>query len=582
MNKVYIVCTILIFHLSSYCQDFFEFGCAPFIQNCVNTQFYNATGVGADMINPSGVQFNAFNYGKFVSNSNNLVLRGGELKTRKNFANASICEVKMYYTIYLTATPPPTPVFLELDLPLKEACAGANFPSGGPCTNDDQKWSKEDYSVDLTTLPAGNYTLDVYFEVIGNNSGASGCVTNYTVNNNGNRFKATFEIEELTITASGSVSFCQGDFVTLTANPGTNIVWNPMNVTTAAITTFESGSYNFTYSHNNCTNTSNSTVVTVHPYPPTPTISINGPSTICPGGSTTLVSSSTTGNLWTPNNETSNSINISSAGQYGLSVTINGCTRNASPITIGTSSGPAIAVNNTFYCEGQATTLRGSGASNFTWVVNGQTYQGNPVSVLINNPTTIDVIGTSNSCSSQISVDLLPTSSPVAQFDTLILQNDCAYELELRSLSIDVAANRWFVNNSLISNSPITNHTFTKDISDVFLVSENISGCKDTAFFQIFKPSSAGISFYVPNTITPNGDELNNSWEVVTRCYKDFHCQIFNRWGNLIYESFNSDVNWDAEFNGSIVEPGTYTYTIKTKNLNDEYEFYQGNINVIR
>ncbi|HOS48836.1 MAG TPA: gliding motility-associated C-terminal domain-containing protein, partial [Bacteroidia bacterium] len=47
------------------------------------------------------------------------------------------------------------------------------------------------------------------------------------------------------------------------------------------------------------------------------------------------------------------------------------------------------------------------------------------------------------------------------------------------------------------------------------------------------------MSFYIPNTFTPNGDGLNDTFGIAGEALKEFRMQIFNRWGQLVFESGN-------------------------------------------
>ena len=75
-------------------------------------------------------------------------------------------------------------------------------------------------------------------------------------------------------------------------------------------------------------------VVTVHPNPPPPTISADGPLSFCQGGSVTLTSSSVTSNLWSTG-ETTRSITVTNSGSYTVTVTdTNGCSATSAAVDV--------------------------------------------------------------------------------------------------------------------------------------------------------------------------------------------------------------------------------------------------------
>jgi gliding motility-associated-like protein len=92
--------------------------------------------------------------------------------------------------------------------------------------------------------------------------------------------------------------------------------------------------------------------------------------------------------------------------------------------------------------------------------------------------------------------------------------------------------------------------------------------------------------FYIPNSFTPDGDEHNNSFKwTFTSGFDpfDFHVEIYNRWGEMIYESYDHTDYWDGTYSNSPVTPGLYNYTIHfgSKKNDGEYEF-AGSVNLIR
>jgi len=92
--------------------------------------------------------------------------------------------------------------------------------------------------------------------------------------------------------------------------------------------------------------------------------------------------------------------------------------------------------------------------------------------------------------------------------------------------------------------------------------------------------------FYVPNSFTPDGNEHNNVFQpVFTNGFDpyDFYLVIYNRWGELIYESYNSTEYWDGTYNNIPCPVGSYTYKIQFGfKETDNDQIISGNINLIR
>jgi hypothetical protein len=128
-----------------------------------------------------------------------------------------------------------------------------------------------------------------------------------------------------TITPGGPTTFCAGGSVVLTSSSASGNTWST-GATTQSITVTTAGTYTVTVTVSGCTSApSAGTTVTVNPIPPTPTITPGGPTTFCTGGSVVLTSSSASGNTWSTG-ETTQSITVTTAGTYTVTVTAAGCT----------------------------------------------------------------------------------------------------------------------------------------------------------------------------------------------------------------------------------------------------------------
>ena len=109
-------------------------------------------------------------------------------------------------------------------------------------------------------------------------------------------------------------------------------------------------------------------------------------------------------------------------------------------------------------------------------------------------------------------------------------------------------------------------------------------GCLD----EICKPVlvQEGLTFYLPNSFTPDGDQHNQMFKpVFTSGFDpyDFSLLIFDRWGEVIWESNDTSVGWDGIYNGKLVQSGTYVWKVEFKTLStDERIVNTGHVNVIR
>ena len=272
-------------------------------------------------------------------------------------------------------------------------------------------WSNGATTQSITVTTSGSYTVQV--------TNASGCQsaastpTTVTVNT----LPAT-----PTITAGGSTTFCTGGSVTLTSSAGTSYLWSN-GATTQSINVTTTGSYTVQVADgNSCQSTASTpTTVTVNPLPATPTITAGGSTTFCTGGSVTLTSSAGTSYLWSTG-ETTQSINVTSAGSYTVQVADgNGCqSAPSAPTTVTVNALPTTPIitasGSTTICTGGSVTLTSSAGNSYLWS-NGATTQS--INVTTAGSYTVQVTNASTcqsaaSTPTTVTVNPLPTTPTVA------------------------------------------------------------------------------------------------------------------------------------------------------------------------
>ncbi|HMK18066.1 MAG TPA: hypothetical protein VK492_07705, partial [Chitinophagaceae bacterium] len=209
--------SIILFSTIAKGQSFGTFASAVWITDCNQSNFLNTSGTAANQFGPNA--FDNTNLGVYTQNSNNLILRGAGVKTSKTPGAANVCSVRMHYRVYLQSNAPGA--FTDIDLPLYSDCdvpGGQFIVGGGTCVAGDQVWQRviadgttTPYApVNLTSYPAGNYVLEVNYDVTGSNTSSSGCTDNLVLNNGGNNYKAFFSIQAPTFASNNPVT-CNGN-----------------------------------------------------------------------------------------------------------------------------------------------------------------------------------------------------------------------------------------------------------------------------------------------------------------------------------------------------------------------------------
>jgi gliding motility-associated-like protein len=146
----------------------------------------------------------------------------------------------------------------------------------------------------------------------------------------------------------------------------------------------------------------------------------------------------------------------------------------------------------------------------------------------------------------------------------------------------------WQMGDGGISYDDNPTYTYPMEGADyyVLMTAFNEVGCFDTASIDIHVFEE--LIFYVPNTFTPNDDEKNQTFYPVLsqgmkRTYMEFY--IYNRWGELVFESHDPSYGWDGTYGPNALECpiGTYTWKLKLETLQtQEILDFHGHVNLIR
>ncbi len=384
-------------------------------------------------------------------------------------------------------------------VPIITASGPTTFCSGGSVTLTSSSatgntWSTGATTQSITVTTSGSYTVTV-----SNGSCSSTSVaTTVTVN-------PTPPVP--IITAGGPTTFCSGGSVVLTSSSTTGNTWST-GATTQSITVSTSGSYTVTVSSGSCTSTSSPVVVIVNALPPVPVITASGPTTFCAGGSVTLTSSSATGNTWSTG-ATTQSITVSTAGSYSVTVSNATCSSTSAsevvtvnplpPIPTITASGP------TTFCAGGDVTLTSSAATGNTWWV-GAYSQSVTVSTGGTYTVTVSALGcTSTSAPISVTVNPLPTVTASNNGPLCVNQ-----PLNLTANGTPGGTYSWTGPNSFASTAQnpgiasITNADF-----GVYTVTITLNSCTATATTNV--ASNTGVS----TAIIPAGPFCANDVAVI-------------------------------------------------------------------
>ncbi len=180
-------------------------------------------------------------------------------------------------------------------------------------------------------------------------------------------------------------------------------------------------------------------------------------------------------------------------------------------------------------------------------------------------------------------------TTPEAQFsfepDSLTLDN---LELNLINESSDAFSFEWHFGNGSFSNlvNPINTYPPFPGNYLITLTAKDISGnCIDTYKSTISLKDE--VILYVPNTFTPGSDNPNFIFKPIVHSGVDpyqYHLVIYNRWGEVLFESFDYHEGWDGTYlNDDVVPNGVYVWKIDFKEtMSDKHHREIGHVMVLK
>ena len=434
----------------------------------------------------------------------------------------------------------------------------ATINASGGTANYSYLWENGQTTATVTGLSAGTYTVDIT-DALGCTASNSVTITQPAAGLNNSMFPQI------------SVSCYGGNDGAATANPsgGTaayTFLWSN-GQTTQTASSLTAGQYSVTITDaQGCTK-----IDTVNIQQPGIFLGAStGTQTniSCNGGADGAVIVYPTGGtppyayLWSTGATTQNITGLSQ-GTYSVLVTdTNGCD-TTTMVTITQPTGVTIALaGGDSICPGKISVLNASstgGTPGYSYTWEPGSFNGASISVSPSTSTTYSVIATdANGCSSAtgtFTVTIMPQA--IATVDTTITGSTFNPVYHFNNPNNGNTYWYWdFVGTT--SNAQSTIHEFPAPGEyTVTHIANNIYGCPDTFYVEIFIPDS----FFIPNIFTPSGNNKNDTWTIPNTGFKNAHLEIFDRWGIKVYESDAPTISWDGHtYSGKMLSDGTYYF----------------------
>jgi gliding motility-associated-like protein len=395
---------------------------------------------------------------------------------------------------------------------------------------------------------------------------------------------------------------CSSASYTLNANvSNATFSWNT-GATSPSIVVTQSGTYWVDVTQNGCTlrDSVNITFST----PIAGITAVATPSVVCAGGTVTLNATVPGGGphsyTWSPGNLHTNpaQANPQSTTVYTVLVS-DGCTTGSATVTVNISgSAPTLTLSTPSsgcapVCVSFSASPAASGIKNWLWNF------GDGVSDTAQKPYhCYDAAGNYNvslsytsttGCSKTISVnnEVSVFPFPHAAFTASSLQADILDpSITFYNQSTGAASWQWNFGDSYFFQSAINpTHTYLNNGDyTVTLVATSSHGCRDTSRIPVSIVDA--FTFFAPNTFSPNGDGLNETFVPMGTGWDNssFSLAIYDRWGKELFGSKNPAQGWDGRINKEKdpIQEDTFVWKVSLKDVFGKSHQYSGTVQLIQ
>ena len=394
-------------------------------------------------------------------------------------------------------------------------------------------------------------------------------------------------IHQDTVSISNDTAICLGDSAYLSISGGGTYSWTPQTSLTnfasanpIAFPTSQTKYYVNITTKAGCPTTDSVTVSINN----VPTPSLSSDISICNGKSTVLTASGATNYFWSPVTGLSSHTGPSVTAKPNVTTTylvrfMNSCGVLYDSVTVSVMKPTAVSSPDDTICFNEEAQVWASGGVNYLWAPSAYVASPTNDTTFVNPPTpttfmviVTDAIGCVDTAYTRIEFSPIPTVN--AGRDKVINFGETAKLQAIHSLGTFT----WIPHSSLSCFT--CENTIAQPSNTTLYIASLIDkfGCE---VFDTVKISLDG-ALYIPNTFSPNTDGKNEVFKVSGQDILAFEILIFNRWGELIYESNNITEGWDGKYNGRPSQIGTYIWKIKYSDVNTKNKEIIGHVNLIR
>ncbi len=187
------------------------------------------------------------------------------------------------------------------------------------------------------------------------------------------------------------------------------------------------------------------------------------------------------------------------------------------------------------------------------------------------------------SCGDTVHIAVL--KKPIAAFRVTPSPNPVSNSrIGFNNLSLNTSAWSWIFGDGVGSSADFDPVYIYKDTGSytVRLVASNSNNCTDTTYQTIDVSGSKKV--YIPTAFSPNGDGVNDNFEIYGIGLQSVDMTIYSRWGEIVFKKTAFTPSWNGinQKNGKNCEQGIFVYVIKTADISGEIHLYRGTVLLIR
>jgi gliding motility-associated-like protein len=495
----------------------------------------------------------------------------------------------------------PNPVLI-LNVSSASICVGQSFSfsSSGAAsyvwTGSTTNYSLVANGSAVITTPKNN----AIFSVLGSSLGCNSTTQTSTL--------TVVPLPSLSLSA-GSKSICLFENTTLSVTGnGTAYTWLPAQGITvytgtavvASPTVFQT--YSVIASANSCTNTASISIGVWSL--PQPRIEVYTPK-VCSGSEIKLAAFGGTSYEWQgPSNFSASGQRLSFvassfalSGTYSVTVIDSNSCKSFSTAVVEVLPLPEGGFNNLKeeFCSPTCTDFEFAGvdsSSSITgiWEINKRSFSASKFQYCFTVPGTYTLSGKftdkRSGCSNTAIYTLIARPQPTADFEHVPLQPvEGIDEVVFKNTSKGegLSSYDWYFNDNEGYSTISKDANFTYSQPGTYRIAmlvKNEWQCADTALKTI--NVLPDFSIYVPNSFTPNGDNLNDVFLPKLRSAKLYSIRIYDRWGKEVFYALDAETGWDGTFNGTPCKQEVYQWRIELSTSFGEKKILTGNVSLLR